>query len=380
MSSTALTMFNAPEMPAHIAEAFSGHDNVLPRDTTPALTFRGKTWRLRQGGDEIVLTRLNNEGEKEPAPMVKVVVLNMNQKRSRGYYPNAFEEGKNQSPTCWSSDGERPDADVPAAQKGAATCASCPYSVKGSKITPNNKETTACTPFKRLAVTPATKLDMDPLLLKVPQTSLWDKNNAEAEAQGWFAWDQYVDFLRQRNVKHTAAVVTKIKFDMNVAYPKLLFSPDRWLEAPEVLQIRDVIESEGVKKLLNGKIDEGGALPAEAVSPSPSPAAATAPIVSAPIVAPPPPPPALAPAPAAPPVTARPAPVQAEDDGGDAFGGVSTPPPAPAAQPAAPKPPKAAAAPKPAPTPAPAAPVPPKPPVVAAASAELASLAAEWDR
>ena len=80
-TNTAVTLFNSQaQMPAHLA-AFEGHDNVLPRDTTPALTFRGKTWRLRQGGEEIVLTRKNADGEMEPAPVVKVVVLNFNPKR-----------------------------------------------------------------------------------------------------------------------------------------------------------------------------------------------------------------------------------------------------------------------------------------------------------
>lgn len=378
---TAMTMFNSPDLPAHIAEGFAGNENVLPRDTTPALTFRGKTWRLRQGGDEVVLTRLNSEGEKEPAPMVKVVILNMNQKRSRGFYKDAFQEGKNQSPYCWSSDGDRPDSDVPLAQKCAATCASCPNAVKGSKITEGNKEVTACAPFKRLAVKPASMLSMDALLLKVPQTSLWDKNNTEAEAQGWYAFDQYVDFLRQRNVKHTAAVVTKIKFDMNVAYPKLLFSPDRWLEAPEVLQIRDMLNGDEVMKLLNGKINEGGAaeVPPDTAPPAtpvaPAPPAQT---VQAPIAPVAPAPPAAAPTPpAAPPVTARPAPAAATDEG-DAFASVGTAPAATAKPATAPR---AAVPPKPAATPAPAAPVPPKPAVVPPeANAALADLAAAWDK
>lgn len=369
--STAMTLFSNPEaqVPAHVAAAFEGKDNVLPRDTTPALTFRGKTWRLRQGGEETILTTTTQDGEKMPAPVVKIIVLDMNQKRSRMFYARGYEEGKNQSPTCWSSDGERPDADVPATQKCAATCGSCPNSVKGSKITDNGKETTACSPMKRLAVIPSLRIGaIEPLLLKVPQTSLWDKTNEEANAQGYFAWDQYVDFLRQRAVNHTAAVVTKVKFDPTVAYPKLLFTAERWLEADEVAKVAPMVKSDAVQKLLSGKIHEGGDEPPAEPAPAASPAPAAAPAARRA--------PAAAAAPTAPPLAAK-APQAAADDGGDAFASVGQAAPAPAAT-AAPKPARAPAGPK-AP---PATPVPPKPPVAAptgTSTDELQKLAEAWD-
>lgn len=360
MSNTAMTLFNsASAMPAHVANAFGDAENIVARETTPALTFRGKTWRLRVNGEENVVTRMV-DGEALPAQTIQVVVLNLNAKRSRLFYEGAFEEGKNAAPRCWSSNGEAPDADCHS--PCAATCAACPNSVKGSKITPNGKETTACGSVKRLAVVPVGALEMEPLLLKVPQTSMWDKNNPEAEAKGYYAWDQYADFLRQRGVKHTAAVVTRIRFDPNVAYPKLLFTAARWLEADEAAKVVPVVSSEAVMKLLAGKINEDVVANAPAVvadeesfeqaAPKPAPKAAPAP--------------KPAPAPveelwddedAPPPVAAAPAPVQA---------------PAPA--PAKPKP--TAAKPKPAPAPK-ADPV--DEPAAANVQADLLKLASAWD-
>jgi len=351
---TELTLFQQPptNLPAHLAAAFDDKANVIDRETTPALTFRGKTWRMRQGGEEIVLQRQGEDG-MEPVQTVQVVVLNLNPKRSRTYYSGPYESGKNKSPDCWSSDGERPDTDCKTPQ--AQTCASCPMSVKGSKITANMKETTACATVKRLAVVPASKLDMEPMLLKVPQTSMWDKDNTEQNAKGWFAWDQFVDFLRQRGVKHTAQVVTKIKFDSSVEYPKLLFTAARWLEPDEVSAVLPMVDAEATKKLLVGGINE-----------SSESAETPAPAVPARVLAPPP-----APAPAAP------APNADADEDGDGDGdGFSAPvaPKAAAPKAAAPK----AAAPKAA---APKAPPAPPPPVVppAAAGGDLAALAAEWD-
>jgi hypothetical protein len=268
---TQVTLFNSgAAVPAHIAAAFAEHENVLPRETTPALTFRGGKWRIRQNGDEVLLTKKGDDGDAVPVPSVNIVVLNMNPKRSRTFYVGAYVTGENKSPDCWSSDGDRPDADCKT--PCSSTCASCPNSAKGSKITANGKETTACSTVKRVAVVPASKLNMEPLLLKIPQTSMWDKNNQENEAEGFYAWDQYVDFLRARGVKHTAAVVTKVKFDPRVEYPKLLFNAVRWLEADEVSAVSPLVEAESVKKLLTGKlvenVDTSGDAPARIAAPA----------------------------------------------------------------------------------------------------------------
>ena len=358
--SNAMQLFAEAPVPAHVAAAFADAENVIPRETTPALTFRGKTWRVRVGGEETVLTRRNSDGEAEPTPVVKVVVLNVNQKRSRIFYAGAYVEGTNASPACWSSDGERPDKDVK--EPCATTCASCPNSVKGSKITPQGKEVTACGTVKRLVVVPSAKMDMTPLLLKVPQTSMWDKNNAEAEAKGYYAWDQYVDFLRARGVKHTASVVTKVKFDSSVAYPKLLFTAERWLDEVEAQAVVPLVNSDEVVKLMSGKINESttGEHPAPApTAPTPPPQAAAASTIA---------PRATVPAPAAP------APVDDDDDGG--FNATPATPTSPGTKPI--KTPRGAAAPVP-----PAPPAPPAPPKVPATTGagnpDLAALAAAWD-
>lgn len=347
---TALTMFgDNAQLPAHL-QALQEQENIVTRDSTPILSLKGKTWRMRIDGEETILTRTNADGESEPVPQVKVVVLNVNPNRSRTFYAGAYDSSKNASPDCWSSDGTRPDKDVK--QPVAATCASCPNSVKGSKVNDAGKETTACSVLKRIAVIPAVRPEMTAMLLKIPQTSIWDKNNAENEAKGWFAWDQYIDFLRQRGLKHTAGVVTKIKFDPNVEYPKLLFSAERWLTAEETTSVVPLVNSEAVTKLLSGRIDEGGAeAPEHPVAP------ATASTESKPA------PTAPAPEPAAPA-----APAVSDEDDEDAF--ASAAPVAPAAPKPAAKPKAAKAAPASVAQPA---------PVVTGTPTDLAALASQWD-
>jgi len=123
--------------------------------------------------------------------------------------------------------------------------------VKGSKVTDNGKETTLCSVFKRLVVVPLSDLKCKPMLLRLAQTSMWDKNNEENEAKGYYAWDQYLDMLRARGATHTGVVATKIRFDSRMAYPKLVFAASRWLEAEEIEEVTPLFDSEEVDALLN---------------------------------------------------------------------------------------------------------------------------------
>ena len=241
------------EVPAHLVALFGDSANITPRFSINQLSYRGKTWRRVVEGEETALTRTNAEGDVEPIPIVNLVILDHNKSRSRAYYEGAFEEGKNSSPRCYSGDGVAPDVGVK--EPCAATCATCPNAVKGSKITENGKQTTLCSPFKRVAVVPSSNIGTHPaMLLRLAQTSVWDKDNGENEAKGWYAWDQYLDMLRARGAKHTAVVETRVKFDMRMAYPKLLFSASRWMNPEEASQVKQLLadKEKEISDILNG--------------------------------------------------------------------------------------------------------------------------------
>ena len=241
-----LVPFTQVPVPAHIQKAINaGISNIDEKVTINQLSFRGKVWRQVIDGTERPL--LNNDDE--PVSTVHVVVLNHNKARSRAYYEGAFVEGKSTPPACWSNDGEVPDSSIREPQ--ATSCAKCPRSVKGSKITPNGHETTECSVYKRLAVVPLRDLACPPMLLRLAQTSTWDKKNDDNEAKGYYAWDQYLDMLRKNNVPHTGYVATKIRFDSRMAYPKLIFAASRWLEDEELELAKPLFDSEDVLALLN---------------------------------------------------------------------------------------------------------------------------------
>ena len=341
--STAMSIFENPTMklPAYLAAFFETESNIPERQTVPSLSYEGKVWTISLNGEKTKITKRNDEGDEEPVQVMKAIILDYAKKRGRTYYEGAYDPSKIGMPVCWSEDGEKPDAKVQAPQ--CSSCKECPKSAKGSKITEQGKSVTACSSHRMIALIPASKLDFEPLRCKLAITSLFDRQSPELEAKGWYAFEQYIEFLRSRGVMHTAAVVTKMKFDPNATYPKVIFSPEVLLTPDQLAVVAKVAKSENVRKLIAGGFTPNGV-----------DGVAVAPIVS-------------------------------EDDDDDAFEQVATPAPAPVAAPApAPAPARPRVAkPKPEPEPVVAAPAPaPVVPTIAPAPTqvpdEVAALLAEW--
>lgn len=256
--SKSLTIFDAPQLsvPSHVADFFGDEKNITDRVTVPSLSYEGKVWTMSVNGEKTKLTKRNEDGEQEPVSTMRVVILDFAKRRGRAYYEGAYDPSKPGSPLCWSEDGVKPHSAVQNPQCG--TCEGCPMAVKGSKVTEQGKAVTACSQHRMIVVVPANKLDFTPMRMKLAITSDWDKNSPELEKQGWFAFNNYTDFLRTKNIPHTAAVVTKMKFDPNAVYPKVLFSPDRWLEPEEVAVVKPITKSEAVSSLLGGTYTPAG--------------------------------------------------------------------------------------------------------------------------
>lgn len=322
--SNALTMFDNNQLvvPAHIASFLEQERNIPDRMSVPTLSYQGKVWTRIVDGEKVKMTR-NVDGVMEPVQTLKVIVLQQAKSRGRAYFEGAYDPEKEGKPLCWSSDGNVPDADVAIPQH--SDCKNCPMSAKGSKITEQGKAVTACSAHRIIVVVPAAQPNSQPLRCKLAITSLFDKQSPDLEKAGWQAFEQYTDMLRSRGVGHTASVVTKMTFDSNVAYPKVIFSPDRWLTPEEVAVVAPIAKSEEVMALVEGTFnppaatpnngfDEGGdapAAPAPAPAPAPArkrtaPAAAPAPVAPVAQAAPAPAP--AAPAPVAPVAQAAPAP------------------------------------------------------------------------
>lgn len=260
-------------LPAYLAGALDELGSNIPdRQTVPSLSYEGKMWTIVKEGNKTKLQVQNGDGDMVPVPIMRAVILNFNGDRGRAYYPGTYNPAASAAPTCWSADGKAPDASVK--EKQAALCNGCPQSVKGSKIM-EGREMVACSSHRMLAIAPAFDLEGDPLRLKIAVTSDYDKEVVE---HGWFAFRQYVDWLKSRGVAHTALVVTKMKFDPNPAYPKLLFALDRVLTQAEVAQVKEALKNPKVTELLAEKWTAAGSngTPTDESDIAPQPALGTA--------------------------------------------------------------------------------------------------------
>lgn len=237
-------------MPAHVAGFFEEESNIADRQRVPSLTYDGKIWTISINGEKTKLIKTNADGDEEPLSTMRVVILDYAQRRGRNYYAGTYDKDNSSAPICWSDDGVAPDASV--VEKQHPTCNGCPKSIKGSRISDNGKEVTACAQHRMLVVVPAHNLDFEPLRLKIAITSDFDKQSPDQQALGWFAFSNYTDWLKSRGVQHTAAIVTKIKFDTSEAYPKLFFATERWLENDDLAKSKVLIHDPRVTSLLGG--------------------------------------------------------------------------------------------------------------------------------
>lgn len=255
MAGTELTAFQPGALPAHIA-AFTeklGDNTTGSGITVPSLSPQGKVWTVSIDGQKTKLQKTDADGEMVPVSVMRVVILDFNKERGRAYYEGAYDPAKESAPVCWSDNGVFPDASV--VDKKAAKCSECPMAVRGSKITDQGKGIAACAQHRMLALVPAHKLDFEPLRLKIAMTSDWDKEStgaAKNTAEGWFAFQNYRDHLKSMGVPNTALLVTKMKFDNEANYPKILFAVDRWLTPEELAQVVPLATGEKVKQLLAG--------------------------------------------------------------------------------------------------------------------------------
>jgi len=238
--STAMKLFDKA-VPAHISSLFGVTDND---DLTqgvgvgyPVFSIRGSKWRIKKGDDETLITIPNTE---DAAPAIEVVILKANPALSKTYYKAAFVEGTDAKPDCFSNDGVKPDPSVEAPQ--CKTCEACPQNVWGSKISPQGNKVKACADVRRLACAPAGDLTQA-ILLRVPGASLGDLA-------------KYGGDLKKAGVSY-AAVVTKLAFDADAAYPKLTFKAVRYLTAEEAHTVLETMKSGIVETIVSLPITHG---------------------------------------------------------------------------------------------------------------------------
>jgi hypothetical protein len=208
-------------------------DNV--RDSFPMLSIKGKNFRARISGEETVFL---DPQTRQPLQFLDVILVNASPQLSKAYYIKGFTEGDFNPPDCWSLDSFKPDPSI--ANKMSVTCQACPMNAFGSRVTDNGKQAKACQDARRMAVVMPGHLDQDAqilLMLRVPQSSL---KNLKA----------YVQQLDRFGIE-PGGCVTRLAFDYNEAFPKLLFNFVAPLSDEHYTKVVELAEAPNTAAMLN---------------------------------------------------------------------------------------------------------------------------------
>ena len=239
MSKSQVIPFESASLPAFLQETFGLTNDLLVSGGGgyPTVSIKGKVFTLKRGDEKTLIT----DSSDEPARSLEVVILKAGpsgDKLSKVYYASGYTEGSDAKPLCYSNDGIAPG--VNATEPQCKTCAACPRNVWGSHVSEDGKKGKACSDSKRLAIAPAGQIN-DPMLMRVPAASL----------KALTAFGQQ---LAKRGVPYQA-VVAKIGFDYSVAHPALTFKPVGFVDESTLSEIKEVVDSDLVKRIC-GEVED----------------------------------------------------------------------------------------------------------------------------
>lgn len=199
-------------LPAHLqhvklddfTKAFTSSGGSVKR-----ISLRGRVFRLVDGGKEIA---------KNTDPHLDVIVVNGSTTVQKTYYKGAYSPEETSTPDCWSSDGERPDADVENPQ--SHNCKDCPRAIKGS----GGGSKAECRFSMRVAVVMLNNPGGDIYQLVLPSKSIFGSGDMEH-----MPFLQYARYVGNSGF-NLNMLATRMSFDLDSDVPKLFFSNLEFLD------------------------------------------------------------------------------------------------------------------------------------------------------
>jgi hypothetical protein len=222
------------------------------------ISIEGGAFREFVGGKEV---RVSEERS------MKVILINA-APVSRMFFEGTYVKGAKTKPTCWSSDTQTPDKAVPEDQRQAKFCKDCKQHIKGS----GQGDTRACRFQQRIAVALDGELHKEAVYqVTLPSTSVF----GDAEGGGKkMPLQAYGRHLKAYNTP-AISIVTEMRFDIDSATPKLVFSPVRALEEDELATAVKLQNHPDTIKAITMNVSQmDGVIPApKAEAPAPAPKA-----------------------------------------------------------------------------------------------------------
>lgn len=223
------------------------------------ISIKGNVFRQMIGGKEHYVS--------EDRAM-NVIIIKAAPTVSRTYFKGSYVEGEATAPSCWSTDSQKPDAEVKNPQSN--TCLKCPMNIKGS----GQGETRACRYSQRVAVLVEGDLENEEVYqLVLPATSIF----GEAD-KGKMPLRAYAEFLKREDAP-MSGVVTEMKFDLASPTPKLVFRPIRAVDEEEWEIIQRLKESDEAQKAVELTVSQTDGVKEEEEAPKPKKKALPAPVI-----------------------------------------------------------------------------------------------------
>ena len=237
-----ITLFDAP-LPGTLQGGVDEDTKLLAGSSDGGgirrLSIKGGVFREMLG---------NKEYRSSEERHINVAVVRVAEHNSRQYYPGAYVEGQSSAPVCWSSDGQKPDAE--STEKQSPTCAACSQNIKGS----GQGESRACRYQRRIAVVLESEIDRREVYqLICPATSVFGDGEPRK-----MPLQKYAQHLGSHATPITK-IITEVRFDTSSTQPKLTFKAVRPLTDSEYAIVRELRDSpEAIKAVqLNAAQAEG---------------------------------------------------------------------------------------------------------------------------
>jgi hypothetical protein len=260
--STNLTLANI-QIPAHVAARIGAttalstalSSGLSSGESHARISIKGSRFRIVEDGVETVLDSMS----------LDVVIVGANPNITKTWYAKQWTpDAEPSGPDCFSHNGKTPDAQATNPQNDL--CASCPQNAWGSRVTPQGKEIKACSDQKTLAIVAADD----------PEGSIYQLQVTPAALQGL---SKFHKELSVRGIP-PEIVRTKISFDTNASFPKLMFSFNGFLDEDTQAAVDKLFGSNEVKEITG---EARGSAPAVHI---PAPVAKPSVSVAAPVVEP----------------------------------------------------------------------------------------------
>lgn len=185
-----------------------------------SISIRGSVWRMIVDGEEVM---------SSDSRSLDLIIVGMSDHVGRTFYKGGYEEGKTESPICWSADGKVPD--MRSAEIQSSSCDECPKNVGGS----GQGDSKACRYVRTLAVVLADDPEGDVYKISLPSMSIFGKPEGTK-----MPLDAYRKFLKGHQIP-LDCVVTEFKFDTASSTPKVIFKAKRPLTKAEF----DICQAKG---------------------------------------------------------------------------------------------------------------------------------------